>query len=241
MVTDSTRPGVIARLIAWSLQRSIVRAYLRYSQQHGSMLADSVTYRTLFSVFAGVLLGFSVAALWLAGDPVAWQALVGALDEAIPGLVGEGGLIRLDGISAPAGLSVAGLVSLVGLIGAGIGAIGSMRLAIRQLAGTAGDDVAFAWVLLRNLGLALGAALLLVLSAAATMLGTAGLGMVADALGLPHDDPLITLASRAVAVVVTFALDAVVIAALFRVLSGLRPRAWTLWSGALLGAAGLTV
>jgi membrane protein len=36
------------------------------------MLADSVTYRALFSVFAGVLLGFSIAALWLAGNPVAW-------------------------------------------------------------------------------------------------------------------------------------------------------------------------
>ena len=33
------------------------------------MLADSVTYRTLFSVFAGVLLGFSIAGLVLAGNP----------------------------------------------------------------------------------------------------------------------------------------------------------------------------
>ena len=33
----------------------------------------------LFSIFAGVLLGFSVAALWLAGNPDAWQALIDAV------------------------------------------------------------------------------------------------------------------------------------------------------------------
>lgn len=235
------RETPLVRTIAWLLQRSPVRAYLRYSNEHGSALADSVTYRTLFSVFAGVLLGFSLAALWLAGNPAAWTALTDALDAAIPGLVGEGGLVRLDSIQAPAGLSIAGAVSLLGLIGAAIGAIGSLRVAIRRLAGTSGDDVAFVWVVLRNLGLAVGAGLLLAASAAATVLGTAGLGVVADGLGVAHDHALVAVGARALAVAVTFAMDAVVVAALFRVLSGLRVTPGALWSGAVLAAAGLTV
>ena len=53
-------PGLIPRLISWALQRTLVRSFLLYSEHRGAQLADSITYRTLFSLFAGVLLGFSV-------------------------------------------------------------------------------------------------------------------------------------------------------------------------------------
>ena len=78
----------IGRVIAKALSLTPVRAYLRYSERRGAMLADSVTYRALFSIFAGVLLGFSIAALWLAGNPDVWQALIDAVNRAVPGLVG---------------------------------------------------------------------------------------------------------------------------------------------------------
>lgn len=232
---------LIARVTAFALRLKIVRAYLRYSERRGPMLADSITYRTLFSVFAGVLLGFSVAALWLAGNPDAWKALTDAVDNAIPGLVGEGGLIETDAIAAPAGLSIAGAISVVGLVGAAIGAIGSVRTAMRLIADRPFDDVPGSWVLLRNLALAIGVGVALVASAAVTMIGTAGLDLVAQALGMTERHPLLSFATRAVAIVVTFALDAVIVAVLFRVLSGVRARPRALWAGALLGAFGLTV
>ncbi|HCJ47913.1 MAG TPA: ribonuclease BN, partial [Microbacterium sp.] len=96
MTQDTAKKPLLARVVAWALSLRLVRAYLRYSERRGAMLADSVTYRTLFSVFAGVLLGFSVAALWLAGNPQAWDALIDAVDNVIPGLVGEGSLIDPD-------------------------------------------------------------------------------------------------------------------------------------------------
>ena len=104
--TDSpARPGLIARitgpLIAWALARRPVRAALLYIERRGPMLADSVTYRALFSVFAGVLLGFSIAALWLAGNPVAWQAIIDAVQSAVPGLIGEDGVIKTEDLRAP--------------------------------------------------------------------------------------------------------------------------------------------
>ena len=43
----------LQRTIAWALTLKPVRAFLLYSEHRGPMLADSVTYRTLFSVFAG--------------------------------------------------------------------------------------------------------------------------------------------------------------------------------------------
>lgn len=231
----------LRRPIAWILSRTPVRAYLRYSEHRGPVLADSITYRALFSIFAAVLLGFSVAALWLAGNPDAWNALIEAIDRAVPGLVGKGGIVDPDKITAPAALSIAGAIAAIGLISAAIGAIGSLRTAIRMICDRAVDDVPFWLVMLRNLGLAVGAGGALLASALVTMLGTAGLGMLAGWFGMSASDPVITWGSRWLAIGVTFVLDAVVIAALFRVLSGVKAPAKALWTGAALGAVGLTV
>lgn len=231
----------ISRVIARALSLTPVRAFLRYGERRGAMLADSVTYRTLFSVFAAALLGFSVAALWLSGDPQAWQALIAAVDRAIPGLVGENGLIKVDEIDLSVGLSVAGVLSLIGLVGAAIGAIGSLRTAMRVVCDKLTDDVPIWIVLLRNVGLAVAVGGALLASAAVTMLGTAGLDVVAQWLGLTREDPAIAWGTRVLAIVVTFVLDAAAVAVLFRVLSGVRAPAKALWTGALLAAVGLTV
>ena len=58
----------VTRIVQWVLSTKPARAFLLYQEQHGAMLADSITYRTLFSVFAGVYLGFAIAGIWLAGN-----------------------------------------------------------------------------------------------------------------------------------------------------------------------------
>ena len=232
----------LQRIIAWALSTKPVRAFLLYSEHRGPVLADSVTYRTLFSVFAGVLLGFSLAGLWLADNPAAFDALIAGVDSAIPGIVGEGGIIEdPQDVAVPAGLTIAGILSLIGLVGAAIGAIGTLRTAMRIIADRVTEDVMFVWVLLRNLGLAIGIGVGLGASAAISFLGTAGLGIVGDWLGLAQDSPVLDIGGRIITVVAVFALDAAIIAGAFWVLSGLRASARALWSGALLGAVGLTV
>ncbi len=203
------------------------------------MLADSVTYRALFSVFAGVLLGFSIAALWLAGNPVAWQAIIDSVQTAVPGLIGEDGVIKTEDLRAPASLSIAGIISLVALVGSALGAIGSLRTAVRVLAGTVQDDILWIWVILRNLALALGIGVAFVASAFLTFAGQLGVTWIAGMLGLPEDSPVAAWTVRLVSLVVVFALDAVIIIGVFRLLSGVRPSPRSLWSGALLGALGL--
>jgi membrane protein len=241
----SAQPGLIARItspvIAWALARRPVRAALLYTERRGPMLADSVTYRALFSVFAGVLLGFSIAALWLAGNPVAWQAIIDAVQSAVPGLIGEDGVIKTKDLQAPASLSFAGIVSLIALVGAALGAIGSLRTAVRVLAGTVQADILWIWVILRNLALAIGIGLAFVLSAAITFVGQLGVSWIADLLGLPTDAPVVAWTVRLLSLVVVFALDAAIIVGVFLLLSGVRPSARSLWSGALLGALGLLI
>jgi len=205
------------------------------------MLADSVTYRKLFSVFAGVLIGFSFAALWLAGNPDGLAALVRSVDSVIPGLVGPGGLVDVEKIEAPAGFTVAGILGSVGLIGAAIGAVGSLRSALRQVADVTTEDTLIVWVLLRNLALAIGIGVALVAAAGVTFLATAGLTVVRDWLGIPADSWATGILTWLVSTLVVLALDTAVVAVAFALLSGLRVRRATLLRGALLGGVGLVV
>ena len=218
-----------------------VRAFLLYQEQHGAMLADSVTYRTLFSVFAGTFLGFALVGISLAGNPDAIDAIVDTVDGVIPGLVGEGAVIDPDDLVQPLTLSIAGAIALVGLIGAAIGAIGSLRVAFRALAGRPDDDAFFLWLIVRDLGLAIGFGLLLVVGSVVTVVGTSALGTLLGWLGISRGDPLLQGGSRTLSILVTFVIDTLVIAGLFRILSGLRPSARSLWPGAVLGGIALTV
>lgn len=235
-----TSADVIRRL----LRLRIVRAALLYTGRRGPMLADAVTYRALFSVFAAVLLGFSAAALWLSQDAVAWTAVVSAIDSAVPGLIATGddkGIVDLDDITAPASLSIAGIISLVGLIGSALGAIGSMRNAVRTIAGTESADVAWWLVLLRSILLALIIGGGFVAAAGLTFAGDAVVGWIAGLVGVAHDSPAVFWTVRLLSLIIVFALDALLIAAVYRMLSGVRASRAPLWGGALVGAAGLLV
>lgn len=228
----------IIAIIARVRRLRVTRVWLRYSELHGPALADGITYRALFSVFAAVLLGFSITGLWLAGNPKAFAALISAVDAVIPGLVGRGGIVDPESIRAPTGLSIAGIVSFAGLVGAALGAIGSLRIALRTLAGSLADDVLWVWVILRNLGLAAGIGIAFALTAAATVATGLGVDAITSFLGVQHSDATVWI-ERILAILTVYVLDLVMVAGLFTVLSGVRAPAKTLWGGAALGAVGL--
>lgn len=230
---------LIAKATAWALSLKPVRVWFHYLERRGPMLADSITYRALFSVFAGVLLGFSFAALWLEGNPAAWRALVDTVDAAIPGLIGEDGLIKVDEITAPPGLTLAGILSLIGLVGAAIGAIGSLRAGLRTLADEIHDDAFWVWVILRNLLLAIAIGAGFLLSAAVTFYGSTFIDWVGDWLGVQSF--VADAATRGLAILTVFLLDAALVALAFIVLSGVKARPRRLIPGALIGGIGLTV
>lgn len=239
--TPGPIPRAVAAIIRWALIRKPVRAFLLYSERRGAMLADSVTYRALFSVFAGVLLGFSVAALWLAGNPQAWDAIIDAVQSVVPGLIGDDGVIDPSQLREPVSLSFAGAISTVALIGAALGAVGSLRTAVRVISGTAQSDILFIWVILRNLALAVGIGASFVAAAFLSIAGRVGIGWIAGLVGLPEDSPVATWGVRIISLVIVFALNTGLLIAVFLLLSGVKPTARSLWSGALLGAFGLLV
>lgn len=234
--------GVVASLIAWALARKAVRAALLYVERRGPVLADSITYRALFSVFAGLLLGLSLASLWLAGNTEVWNAIIRAVDSAVPGLLGEGGVVEDPAsIEAPPGVSIAGIISAIALVGAALSAIGTLRIAVRTIAGVVLDDLFWLWVILRNLALAVGIGLSFIAAAAVTFAARIGIGFITDLLGLASDSVGAVWGIRIASLLVVFALDALLIFGIFRLLSGYRASARAVWSGALLGGFGLLV
>lgn len=228
----------IKAVIAFLLQRRIVRAFLRYSEHRGGALADSITYRALFSLFAGVLLGFSFAALWFGNNPDALNTLSETLDAVVPGLMN---VIDPSQISAPTGFTIAGIVSLLGLIGAAFGTVTSLRLGIRTLADEVHDDGFFLWVLLRNLLVAISFGGLLVIAAALSVIGSVGITTVAEWFGISLGSEIGGWITRLLGISIVFAIDTVAIVLMFALLSGVKAPPRALWGGALLGALGLIV
>lgn len=201
------------------------------------MLADSITYRALFSVFAAVLLGFSAAALWLGNNPDALAALADSLSTVIPGLVD---IVDPTKVRANFGFSLVGVASLVGLVGAAISAIGSLRSAIRILADELTDQTFILWVLLRNLLVAIAFGGLLVLAVIASAIGALLIPELTGWLGLAGS-PVAEWGTRGFGIIVVFTIDTLAVALVFRLLSGVRAPWRALWAGAALGGAGLTV
>lgn len=225
------------RVVARSLRRRFVRAVLRYVENRGPVLADSITYRALFSVFAAVLLAFSAAALWLGGNAEAMAGLADALDRFLPGL---SEIVNPEKIDAPRSFSIVGALSVLGLLWATISAIGSLRKSLRALADELQDDIPFLWAQLRNLIVAVGFGGLLVIGAALSGAAALGVRVASEWFGISLGDGG-SLLVRSAAILVVFLVDTAAIALAFRGLSGVKAPARVLWAGSALGGVGLVV
>lgn len=226
------------KLQAWALRRKLVRAFLLFSGRNAGTLADAVTYRTLFAIFAALILAFSIVGLVFQGDPEMWHRLMTSIEDAIPG-VGEA--IALEDIKPPTGFSITTAIAVLGLIGAALGAVSAMGFALRELDGTIDRSRNPVWEIARKLAIALGVGVLFALSAAISYAGTEAIGWLSREVGFPNANAARGFLVEALSVVVVFLLNLALIALLFTLLSGLRAHRKQFWSGAIIGALGLLV
>lgn len=226
------------RLTKWVFSQSLFRAYLLYNDHDGSMLADSITYRALFSVFASVLLGFSAVGLWFGGNPEAMQALSEASNQLIPGIAD---VIDTDVITQPVSLTLTGIISLAGLVAAAVGAARSMRSALHQISDNEFQTKPFIPVFMRDLGVAVGIGLLVGLAALGSFATSLGLGNIAHVLGASESSAAFNLLGRTAGALVIFGIDVLMMALVFTLLSGMDAPKKILWKGSALGALGMLV
>ncbi|WP_457252613.1 YihY/virulence factor BrkB family protein [Pedococcus sp. P5_B7] len=219
---------------------SVWRAWKRYGDHRGNLIAGGVGYFAFFSVFPAVLLAFTVFGIVLRSQPQLLADTKDAINNLLPGFVKTptqpNGVID---VSAPTGaaLSVQGVVSVVGLVLAGTGWLGALRDGIRAIFGVEGQPGNVVVAKLRDLGVLLLLGVAIVLSAAVGAVAGSTASWVADLVGLGGQQWVLAI----VAFVVGVALDGAIVAVMLRILSGIPLRWQAVRHGAIFGGVGLTV
>ncbi|MEU6996930.1 YihY/virulence factor BrkB family protein [Nonomuraea sp. NPDC046570] len=117
--------------VRWLWLDHLIRSVQRYQIQFGDRLAGAVTYFAFLSLFPLLALTFSVFGYVLADNAQAMETLKAAVREQLPGLADQ---LNID---AMAGARVsAGIIGLIGLLYAGLGAVAELRGALREISMT---------------------------------------------------------------------------------------------------------
>lgn len=238
---DAKRPSALVawvkRVVAWVTALRPVRVALDYSAHRGSLLAAGLSNQAIFAVFAAIWVAFSVFGIVLAGDARLRDALFRLIGEAVPGLIdtGHGGAIRPSELVNAEVLTWTGAIALVGLLYTALSWLASARDAVRVLGDLPSPRTNFLLLKLKDLGLAAGFSVLLLISAGLSVLSTQALDGILDALGL-RNSTATTIVTRGLAMLIMFALDTIVLATLYRVLAGVHIPLRYLLQGALFGA-----
>lgn len=238
-------PALIAwvqKVVAWVMALRPVRVFLDYGAHRGPLLASGLSNQAIFAVFAALWVTFSIFGIVLAGNVELQDALFSLLSTAVPGLIdtGDGGAIDPTDLVNTTVLGWTGAIALVGLLFTALGWLASARDAVRVLGDLPAPRTNFLLLKLKDFGLAIGFGALLLVSAALSVLSTQALEAALDWLGI-RDSASTTIGARVLAITLMFALDAVVLGALYRVLAGVHIPFRFLVQGALIGAAALGV
>lgn len=230
--------GLIRRVLAWKP----VRVFLHYSSDNGPLLASGMSYQAFFALFAALFVAFSVAGFVIKGNTELQAALTTQLNAFIPNLIGPTGVIKnLDSALNSTALGITGAISLVGVLLTAVGFLATLRTAIRIMFALPGPTTNPVLLKLKDLGLAIALGALVLLSAVVSVVTTTAVTLVLDLLGLNGNRSLTSFAGTAVGFVITTGIFTVILAAAFRILSGIPVPRGRLWIGAVIGGVGLAI
>lgn len=236
------KPSRFAPLIARVRKLFVVRVVTYYSSAQGPLLASGLAYQAIFAVFAAVWVGFSVVGLIVAGNASLQKPLIDFLANTVPGLIksstGSGAIDPKMLLSAGT-FTLSGIIALVGVLVTALGWLASARTAIRIIWGLPQSKTNFFLLKLRDLAVALGFGIALIVSAALSVAGSAATGFGLDLIGVSPHSVFGNIAGKAVTIALSFVLDAVILGALFRVLSGVSIPWHRLVGGVVVGAIAL--
>lgn len=233
------------RTLAWFP----VRVWRHFLQHNGFLLAAGVSYQALFAIFASVYVAFAVAGLWLGGSPEAINALVSAINGYIPNLIlpeGEGGLFTTEQVTTIATgsagvLAVTGAIAIIVGLWTAIGFVTFARRAVRDIFGLRPDLRNYVLLKARDLVAALVFGIALLAGSALTGAGTWALGLIFDVFGWDTRTGWFGVSVRIATVAISFAIYTFALAGLVRFLTGTTLHWRSIWTGAMIGGAALTV
>lgn len=228
--------------VLWArFQRSdIWRAWKRYGDARGGLLAGGVTYFAFFSLFPAIALGFTIFGFVLRDQPDLLAEVQSAIEKQLPGFVktdaNPDGLIPLT-IPTGTTLSLTAAVGVAGLLWAGLGWLSALRDGIRAIFGVQGAPGNFVMSKLRDLAVLATLGLGVVLAAMTNAITSAVAGAVASWIGLGDQPWVITIAG----LLVSFVANGLLVALMLRILSGVELPWIATRNGALFGGVALTL
>ncbi|WP_308125620.1 YihY/virulence factor BrkB family protein [Nonomuraea ceibae] len=221
---------------SWRVRRPsvdhLIRTVQRYQATFGDRLAGAVTYFAFLSFFPLIALAFALLGYVMSVDEAVTQALEAAIAERLPGVSEE---LDLSGIGEAR--ATAGIIGLLGLLYAGLGAVDALRGALREVTMATSPPLNFFLGKLRDLVSLLMLGVTLIVSVLAGGLATQATRNVANFL-FGDSSPVVTAATGVVGVLGSVGADWV----LFVIVLGWVARPVqpfrVIARGALLGAIG---
>ncbi|MET0296675.1 MAG: YihY/virulence factor BrkB family protein [Microbacterium sp.] len=223
-----------------------VRVWRHFLQHNGFLLGAGISYQALFAIFAGIYVAFAITGLWLGGNPDAVDAMISVINSYIPGLIGPHGVISTDEVQTIASstggvLSITGIIALGTVIWTAIGWVTYSRRGVRDIFGIPPDRRSYLLLKARDLVAAIVFGVALIVGSALSAISAWALQWILSLFGIDTGTGMLDTSIRLGTVVVSFALNASALAALFRFLTGTQLRWRVIWPGALLGGGALTV
>ena len=223
-----------------------IRVWRHFLQHNGFLLAASVSYQSLFALFATLYSAFAVVGLWLGGSSVAVDGLVEIVNSYIPGLISADGPVppsTIDEVVRDSSgvLAVTGAVALGVAIWTAIGFVTFTRRAVRDIFGLPFDTRNYVLLKVRDFGAALLFGLALVLGAVLGLVAGGVVRQLFDLFELPYESTTIDVLSRIASVAVAIVLNTAALTGLIRFLTGTSLPWRKIVPGSVLGGVALGV
>ena len=210
------------------------RAHLRFSNARASLLAAGTTYYLFLAVFSLIAFAYGVVAIVGADQFAKW--LTEAITEAFPGLLGDNGLDpqRLKAVGR-----ATSIVGLLFLLYSGTGGMAAASDSLHLIYGMPRDPRSFFKARARLLAWLVLIGSMIVLSFVASTVFISYTRPILDAIGLDSTPGRIGL--RIVGILLTLALDFLIVYLLLGVLGGIRPPRRPRMIGAAVGAVAIEI
>ncbi len=229
----------IARFIQWMKLSRPLRVMQHYLAKRGVILGSGLAFQGVFAVFAALWVSFSIAGLVLVRNIGLRATVIEFVAENVPGLIDDGtgaGVIDPDLLLEAGVFNWTGGIALGVLLFTVLAWLGHAQDAVRSMFDLPVDRSNFFLHKLRDLGFAIGFGIILIVSAGLSVFGTQATAWALELIGIPSESTLVVVSGRIVTLSIMFALDAFVLASLYRFLSGVHIPWRRLRVGVLLGA-----
>ncbi|MBL3687933.1 YihY/virulence factor BrkB family protein [Leucobacter zeae] len=220
------------------------RAFSRFTDVGGNVLAAGMSYQALFAIFAALYIGFGLVGIWLRGRPELLEQLVDQINLFVPGLIGDdeggNGIVSLNAVLQTRAIDWTSIVAGVSLLWVAMTWFTGTRRAIRIIFDLEVTQYRNAALLkLRDLVLALGFFVAILISAGLTVLSTSFMDSVIGWLGWDPENWLVGGLGTVTRYAAMYVFDLLVLVAIHYFLAEVRVGRWRLLTGCALGSAAL--